>query len=91
MTPARATVEAVPTADVPPGSVPPEDDPLQGGTPQTSDETRKRAIARAVWTEIHWLMPRDRTVVVTVAGDAIDVEFRPADPLLPLSPRTENP
>ena len=77
---ARATVEAVPPADVPLGSVPPENDPLQVGSPQTSDELRKQAIARAVWTEIHWLMPRDRTVVVTVDGDAIAVEFGPAAP-----------
>ncbi len=75
MRPARATVEAVPPADVPPA-----DDPLQGVSRQTSDETRKQAIARAVWTEIHWLMPRDRTVVVTVDGDAIAVEFGPAAP-----------
>ena len=75
MRPARATVEAVP-----PGGVPPEDDPQQGSSPRTGDETRKRAIARAVWTEIHWLMPRDRTVVVTVDGDAIAVEFGPPAP-----------
>ena len=44
------------------------------------DEARKRAIARAVWTEIHWLMPTDRSVAITVDGDAIEVEFGPRDP-----------
>ena len=42
-----------------------------------NDEARKRAIADAVWTEIHWLMPTDRTVTVTVNGDDIDVGFGP--------------
>ena len=50
------------------------------------DDALKRAIAHAVWTEIHWLMPRDRTVVVTVDGDAISVELGPADPTASLSP-----
>lgn len=70
MRPAHAPVEAVPPAG----------EPQKGGSPQTSDEARKRAIARAVRTEIHWLMPRNRTVAVTVAGDAIAVEFGPAPP-----------
>lgn len=75
MRPARATVEAVPPADAES-----ERDPPKGGSAQARDETRKQAIARAVWTEIHWLMPRDRTVVVTINGDAIAVEFGPAAP-----------
>ncbi len=45
--------------------------------PCSGDEAHKRAIARAVWTEIHWLMPRDRTVRVTVDGDDIAVELGP--------------
>ena len=43
----------------------------------SSDETQKRAIAQALWTEIHWLMPTDRTVTITVNGDDIAVEFGP--------------
>ena len=46
----------------------------------TDDESRKRAIARAVWTEIHWLMPVDRPVTIAVDGDAIAVEFGPLKP-----------
>lgn len=53
---------------------------------RSRDEALKRSIARAVWTEIHWLMPRGRTVVVTVEGDAIAVELGPADPPASLSP-----
>ncbi|MXZ28783.1 MAG: hypothetical protein F4222_06285 [Gammaproteobacteria bacterium] len=41
------------------------------------DEARKRAIARALWTEIHWLMPTDRAVAIAVDGDDIAVEFGP--------------
>ena len=41
------------------------------------DGAQKRAIAEALWTEIHWLMPTDRTVVITVNGDDIAVEFDP--------------
>jgi len=44
------------------------------------DEARKRAIARALWTEIHWLMPPDRTVAIAVDGDDIAVEFGPPKP-----------
>ena len=50
------------------------------------DDARKRAIARAVWTEVHWLMPRDRTVIVTVDGDDIAVELGPVGPPPSLSP-----
>lgn len=56
------------------------DPPCAGG------DARKAEIARAVWTEIHWLMPRDRAVVVTVEGDAISVELGPVDPHPSLSP-----
>ena len=45
--------------------------------PDPGDEAQKRAIAHAVWSEIHWLMPRDRTVTVTVEGDDIAVELGP--------------
>ena len=45
-----------------------------------ADEARKRAIAQALWTEIHWLMPTDRAVTVTVDGDDIRVAFGPPRP-----------
>ena len=48
--------------------------------PGSSDEARKRAIAQALWTEIHWLMPTDRAVTITVDGDDIDVAFGPERP-----------
>lgn len=48
--------------------------------PDCADEARKRAIARALWTEIHWLMPTDRVVAITVDGDDIRVAFGPPRP-----------
>jgi len=55
--------------------------PAPAGIPATrpdrDDEERKRAIARALWTEIHWLMPTDRAVTITVDGDDIAVAFGP--------------
>ena len=59
---------------------------IPAAPPDCADEATKRAIAHALWTEIHWLMPRGRTVVVTVEGDAIAVELGPADSPAPLSP-----
>ena len=44
----------------------------------SGDDAQRRAIANALWTEIHWLMPRDRTVTITVDGDDIVVAFGPA-------------
>ena len=49
-------------------------------SPSLGEEPLKRAIARAVWTEIHWLMPVDRPVTIAVDGDAIAVEFGPPKP-----------
>ena len=49
--------------------------PVTGAVTHTGDEAHKRAIADALWTEIHWLFPRDRAV--TVNGDDIPVEFGP--------------
>ena len=43
----------------------------------SGDETKKADIAHALWTEIHWLMPKDRTVSITVDGDHIAVAFGP--------------
>ncbi len=48
------------------------------GPPSTpADEDRRQAIARAVRTEIHWLMPPDRTVTIAIDGDDIAVAFGP--------------
>ena len=49
--------------------------PATAPPPSPAEEAQKAAIAQAVWTEIHWLMPRDRTVTVTVDGDDIAVEL----------------
>jgi len=50
---------------------------IPAAPPECTDEARKRAIARALWTEIHWLMPTDRAVTITVDGDDIRVAFGP--------------
>ena len=53
-----------------PGPVPPTPaNPCHGG------ETQKAVIARAVWNETHWPMPRDRNVTVTVDSYDIGVEL----------------
>ena len=48
--------------------------------PPSRDDACKRAIADALWTEIHWLFPRDRRVTVTVDGDDIAVALGPRRP-----------
>ena len=50
---------------------------IPAAPPECADEARKRAIAQALWTEIHWLMPADRAVTITVDGDDIRVAFGP--------------
>ena len=45
---------------------------------QPCDETQKRAIADAVWTDLLWLLPPDRTVTITVDGGRVAVELGPA-------------
>ena len=47
---------------------------------QPTDEAQKRAIADAVWTDLLWLMPPDRTVTITVDGGKVAVELGPAGP-----------
>lgn len=42
------------------------------------DDAWKARIANAVWTEIHWLMPPDRKVLIDIDGDDIAVSFVPA-------------
>ena len=46
--------------------------------PHAGYDAKKAGIVRALWTEIHWLMPKDRTVSITVDGDDIAVAFGPA-------------
>ena len=54
----------------------------QTAPPQPSDaahSAHKRAIADAVWTDLLWLMPPNRTVTVTVRGGNVSVEPGPPD------------
>ena len=53
---------------------------IPAAPPSPADEAKKRAIAQALWTEIHWLMPTDRAVTITVDGDDIRVAFGPPAP-----------
>ena len=46
-----------------------------------SDEAQKRAIADAVWTDLLWLMPPDRTVTVTVTQGRVAVDLGPPGPM----------
>ena len=50
-------------------------------TQTPTDETQKRAIADAVWTDLLWLMPTDRTVTVTVREGRVAVALGPPSPL----------
>ena len=42
-----------------------------------TEEAQKRAIADAVWTDLLWLMPPDRTVTVTVRDGRVAVDLGP--------------
>ena len=68
--PAAAPVAATPAAVTPAAATP------AGPT----DEAHRRAIADAVWTDLLWLMPPDRTVTITVDGGKVAVELGPAAP-----------
>ena len=46
----------------------------------SGDEAQKRAIAKAVWTDLLWLLLHDRTVTVAVTGGDVAVELGPPDP-----------
>ena len=52
---------------------------VEAAPAQPTDQTQKRAIADAVWTDLLWLMPPDRTVTVTVRGGDVSVELGPPD------------
>ena len=55
--------------------------PAPASDPGNSDDAaQKDAIARAVWTDLLWLMPRDRTVTVTVRDGTVAVELGPTEP-----------
>ena len=41
----------------------------------SADEATRSAITQAVWREIHWLMPKDRPVNITVHGNEIHVSL----------------
>ena len=43
----------------------------------SAEEARRRTIADAVWREIFWLMPRDRTVTIVVRGRKVSVDIGP--------------
>ena len=43
----------------------------------SADEATRAAIARAVFHDIHWLMPRDRPVNILVRGDDVLVKLGP--------------
>ena len=48
--------------------------------PRPDDEAQRRAIANAVWTDLLWLMPPDRTVTIAVTGGNVAVEIGPLGP-----------
>ena len=55
--------------------------PILPGPEEPGDEAQKRAIADAVWTDLLWLMPPDRTVTLTVRNGRVSVELGPSDPM----------
>ncbi len=78
----------LPATDAMPAALPPVS--VSGaGSPQSGvpvpdgpgDETQKRAIANAVWTDLLWLMPTGRTVTVTVRDGRVAVELGPPGPM----------
>ena len=52
--------------------------PVAAKPARPTDEAHRRAIANAVWTDLLWLMPPDRTVTITVDGGKVAVELGPA-------------
>ena len=48
--------------------------------PRPGDEAQKHAIAKAVWTDLLWLMPPDRTVTIAVTGGDVAVKLGPPGP-----------
>ena len=60
-----------------PAAVP---DTAVAAPPRSDDEAQRRAIANAVWTDLLWLMPPDRTVTIAVTGGDVAVELGPRGP-----------
>ena len=50
---------------------------IAAAPPPPADEAQKRAIAKAIWTDLLWLMPPDRTVTIAVTGGDVAVELGP--------------
>ena len=53
---------------------------IPAAPPGPDHEAKKRAIAQALWTGIHWLMPTDRALTIIVDGDNISCRVRHAPP-----------
>ena len=68
--PAAAPVAATPAAVT----------PVVATSAGPTDEAHRRAIADAVWTDLLWLMPPDRTVTIAVDGGNVAVELGPSGP-----------
>ena len=65
-------------AAAPPPASDPGSRPGQAPDPgNPADEAQKHAIARAVWTDLLWLMPQGRTVTVTVRDGSVAVDLGP--------------
>ena len=47
--------------------------------PPPGDEAQKTAIAKAVWTDLLWLLPPGRPVTIAVTGGNVAVELGPPD------------
>ena len=58
-------------------AVVPDSAVVPAAPPTPGDETQKRAIAKAVWTDLLWLLPADRTVTIAVTGGDVAVELGP--------------
>ncbi len=53
---------------------------VTAAAPSPGDEAQKRAIAKAVWTDLLWLMPDRRTVTIIVHDGCVAVDLGPSDP-----------
>ena len=78
--PAAAPVAATPVAATPVAATPVAATPVAATPAGPTDEAHKRAIADAVWTDLLWLMPPDRTVTITVDGGNVAVDLGPPEP-----------
>ena len=57
----------------------PQSSPVAAAPAEPPDAVQKRAIADAVWTDLLWLMPPGRTVIVTVRDGNVAVDLGPPD------------